>query len=189
MKAEETLRKCIACGQLRSKSEMLRFVKTPDSRLVPDFDKKIEGRGLYVSNSRSKLQHALEKNLFIKSIHQHLKIDQDFLALVENLLYKRGLNSLNLARKAGAVVSGFEKVKDAVIKGKAAFLVEASDAGEDGRGKIEALAKDLEVLKVYKTADLDQALNKVNTVHIAVLKSNIATLVYDNLKKYQTFLD
>ncbi len=186
---KETERKCIATGQIRPKVELLRFVKTPDSRLVPDFSKKIPGRGLYVSNSRSALKTALEKNLFIKSIRLHLKIEENFLEIVENLLYKRGLDSINLARKAGALVIGFEKVKDKVLKNKVAFLIESVDAGQDGSEKIAALSKGMEVFKIYNTAALDEALDKVNTVHVAVLKSDIAAMVYTNLKRYQTFLD
>ena len=87
---KETERKCIATGKVKPQDELLRFVKTPDSRLVPDFNKKIPGRGLYVSNSKELLKTALEKNLFIKSIHQHLKIDEDFADMVEHLLAKKG---------------------------------------------------------------------------------------------------
>ncbi|MBE6451543.1 MAG: DUF448 domain-containing protein [Alphaproteobacteria bacterium] len=186
---KETNRKCIATGQIKSKEELLRFVKTPDSRLVPDFNKKLEGRGLYVSVSKKALQTALDKNLFIKSIRQHLKIEDNFLSLVEQLLYKRGLDSVNLARKAGALVTGFEKVKEKILKNKVAFLIEAQDAGQDGTEKICAIAKNLEVIKVYNIQDLDLALDKVNTVHVAVLKSDIAGMVYKNVKRYQTFLD
>jgi hypothetical protein len=31
-------------------------------------------------------------------------------------------------------------------------------------------------------------LNKENTVHIAILKSDMSRMVYNNLKKYQNFL-
>ncbi|MEE6208018.1 MAG: YlxR family protein, partial [Alphaproteobacteria bacterium] len=50
---KELQRKCVATGEIKSQDELLRFVKTPDSRLVPDFNKKLEGRGLYVSNSKT----------------------------------------------------------------------------------------------------------------------------------------
>lgn len=189
LKELETERRCVATGEVLPKERLLRFVKTHDSRLVPDFDKKIDGRGLYVSNSRQALRKALEKNLFIKSIHLFLKIPEDFEQMVEKLLYQRGLNSINLARKAGALVTGFEKVKAKMEKNQVAFLIEATDASEDGSNKLRAAAKDLDVLKVYSTDDLDVALNKENTVYIAVLKSNIAGMVYENVKRYQTFLD
>ena len=87
---KETDRKCIVTGQIKPKDELLRFVKTPDSRLIPDFNKKIEGRGLYVSNSKQVLKTALEKNLFIKSIHLHLKIE-DNERLEYEIVYHWGL--------------------------------------------------------------------------------------------------
>lgn len=186
---KETERRCIASGEIKPKEQLLRFVKTPDSRLIPDFNKKFSGRGLYVSNSRRLLQKALEKNLFIKSIHLHLKIQDDFLEMVERLLYQRGLDALNLARKAGALVTGFEKVKEKILQNKVAFMVEAKDAGQDGIDKMSVLTKNMETFRLYNINDLDNTLNKVNTVHIAVLKSDIAGMVYENLKKYQTFMD
>ena len=75
---KETERRCIVSGKVKPAAELLRFVKTEDSRLVPDFNKKIPGRGLYVTNSRKMLKTALDKNLFVKSIHQNLKIEDNF---------------------------------------------------------------------------------------------------------------
>ncbi len=186
---KELQRKCVATGQIKSQDELLRFVKTPDSRLVPDFNKKLEGRGLYVSNSKTTLKAALDKNLFIKSIHVFLKIPEDFLDQVEHLLYQRGLDALNLARKAGALVTGFEKVKTNILKNKVAFVIEAADSADDSSHKIASIAKNLETLKVYNSQDLDVAFNKESTVYVAVLKSNIADMVYKNIKRYQTFLE
>ncbi len=186
---QDTTRKCIASGEIKETDALLRFVKTPDSRLVPDFNKKLEGRGLYVSNSKTLLKKALEKNLFIKSIHLFLKIPENFEQEVEHLLYQKGLDWLNLARKAGALVTGFEKVKANIVKHKVAFVVEATNAAEDSSQKLEALHQNLEMLKIYNTDDLDKALNKENTVFVAVLKSDIAPKVYENIKKYQTFME
>ena len=75
------------------------------------------------------------------------------------------------------------------MKNKVAFLIEAADAGADGSSKMAAMAKNLEVLRLYDIAELDAALDKVNTVHVAVLKGSMSNMVYNNLKKYQAFLD
>ena len=55
--------------------------------------------------------------------------------------------------------------------------------------KIAFLAKNLEKFNLFSIDELDRALNKENTVHIAVLKSDMSRSVYDNLKKYQNFLN
>jgi len=186
---QETTRKCVATGEIKPLNELLRFVKTPDSRLVPDFGKKIEGRGLYVSNSKKLLRHALDKNLFVKSIHLFLKIEDDFESQVEHLLYQKGLEWLNLARKAGALVTGFEKVKENIIKHKAAFVIVAADAADDGTQKLEAIHQNPEIMRVYQSADFDAAFKKENTVYVAVLQSDIAPKVLEHIKRYQTFLE
>ena len=68
-------------------------------------------------------------------------------------------------------------------------MIEAKDAGQDGKEKICAIAKNIEVISLYNVDELDLALDKTNTVHIAILKSDIAPMVYKNLKRYQTFLN
>ena len=82
----------------------------------------------------------------------------------------------------------FEKVKEVIQKNKVDFIIEARDAGEDGKEKIAFLAKNIEKFNLFSIDELDRALNKENTVHIAVLKSDMSRNVYENLKKYQNFL-
>ena len=66
MKAEET-RKCIVCGEVLPKEKMLRFTLAPDNQIVPDFKKKLPGKGIWVKNSKQSLLTAVEKNLFAKA--------------------------------------------------------------------------------------------------------------------------
>ena len=182
-------RKCIVTGEVKPLAELLRFTLTPDNALVPDFDKKLDGRGLYVCVSKKLLKKALEKRLFAKSIHKGLKISEDLENQTEHLLYRKGLDWVNLARKAGALVAGFEKVKTSILKHKAAFVIEGADASDDISQKIEKADHHIEVFKTYNSEDLSAAIKTENTVYIAVLKSDIAAKVYDNIKRYQAFLE
>ena len=92
-------------------------------------------------------------------------------------------------KKAGALLTGFEKVSEAVKKGKAAFILEAGDAGADGHEKMLSLAKGLDVFVLYDVEELDKALDKVNTVHMAFLKSDMAKMVYNEFKKAEFLLE
>lgn len=49
---KDTNRKCIVTGNVIDKSGLLRFTVTPDRLVVPDFKKKLPGKGIYVTNSR-----------------------------------------------------------------------------------------------------------------------------------------
>ncbi len=188
MKAEET-RKCIVCGKVLPKENLLRFTVTPDNLVVPDFKKKLPGKGIWVQNSKQALSVAIAKNLFSKAFKKNVKIQPELMEIVERLLKKRCLNSLSLARKAGCLVTGFEKVCDAIKKKKAAFIVEALDAGADGHDKIMHLAQDLKVFHTFKIEELDQELDKVNTVHIALLYGDMAKAVHNEFSRLEDFLN
>lgn len=187
MSRERIERKCIVEGQVKPATDLLRFVEL-NNALLPDFNKKLPGKGMYITNSRLSLAKALEKKLFHKVSRHNLKIAEDFVEMVENLIKQKALDSVNLARKSGNLVTGFEKVKEAVKKNKVDFIIEATDAGKDGKEKVAFFAKSIEIFNLFSIDELDMALNKENTVHVAVLKSDMSRMVYNNLKKYQNFL-
>lgn len=188
MKADET-RKCIVTGEVQDKAKMLRFTVTPDNRIVPDFKKKLPGRGIWVKNSKAALNIAVAKNLFSKAVKKNVKVDVELAEMVETLLKKRGLDAISLARKAGVLLTGFEKVSEAIKKDKAAFVLEARDAGTDGHNRIMLLAKNLEVFRTYEIEELDKALDKVNTVHAAFLRSEMAKAVHNEFSRLEDFLN
>ncbi len=185
----ETTRKCVLTGQILAKENLLRFVLLKDGRLVPDFNKKLEGRGIYISNSLRLLQGLTVKSPLNKIFHTNVIIDPQLPQTVEQILHKRGLEAINLARKAGDLVLGFEKVKETIQKNKAAFVIEASDAGDDGKQKIAAMAGETEKFSLYDVATLSAALDRENTVYLVVKKSPMATMVKQALRRYQTYLN
>lgn len=189
MSEELETRKCVISGKILPKDELLRFVVLPNGDMLPDFTKKLGGRGVYVSNSKKLLESMTEKHPLNKVLHKKVVVAESLPQTVEELLAKKGLNALNLARKAGDLVLGFEKVKECVTSGKAAFIVEAADAGTDGRQKIAETAAGLEKFTLYDTATLDSVLDRANTVYLAVKKGQTERMVYAALKKYQTFLN
>lgn len=190
MAKETENRKCVLTGKILPKEELLRFVLLTDGTVLPDFNKKIDGHGFYLSVSKKLLTELASKpNPLNKVLHTKTIIGEDLPQIVEKILYQKGLDAVNLARKAGDLVSGFEKVKDVIAKGKAAFVIEASDAGEDGKQKIAAIAKDLEKITLYDVATLSKALNRENTVYLAVKKGPMSAMVRSAFKRYQTFLN
>ena len=52
------LRQCVGCGEMKSKKEMLRVIKTPEDEIVLDDTGKRNGRGAYICRERSCLQKA-----------------------------------------------------------------------------------------------------------------------------------
>lgn len=129
-------RKCIATGESGPKEGLIRFVVGPDAQIVPDLAGKLPGRGLYVSSTRSALDTAISKSLFSRAARQQIQIGDDFAELVENLVARRVVDLISLARKSGAAVSGYEKVKDWLLKEEARVLIQAEDGSARGKSKL-----------------------------------------------------
>lgn len=62
------LRQCTGCGEMKSKKEMIRVIKTPEDTILIDITGKKNGRGAYICNSvtcflKAKKTKALERSL------------------------------------------------------------------------------------------------------------------------------
>lgn len=132
------------CGRNRKAGSGVAALCGTEQCPLPDFNKSFRGKECMLPAIGS-LTKALEKKLFNKASRHNLKIAEGFAEMVEDLIKQKALDSLNLARKAGALVTGFEKVKEAV-KNKVDFIVEAADAGDDGKKKWHSLLKVLKYL-------------------------------------------
>jgi hypothetical protein len=154
-------------------AKLIRFVAGPDGAVVPDLGRKLPGRGLWVEATRTAVETAARKGLFARAAKAKLVARPDLADQVDGLLRARLLAGLGLARKAGDLTYGFEKVLAVIRSGKAAWLVEASDGAEDGRRKLLAAAKGAEthprVLAVFSSAELSLALGAQNVIHTAFL--------------------
>ena len=124
-------RRDIVSGEVMAEARLIRFVAGPDGAVVPDLARKLPGRGMWVAADRASVETAAKKGLFARSAKAPMKASPDLAEQVSALLRARILNALGLARKAGDLTSGFEKVSSAISSGKAAWLVEASDGAAD----------------------------------------------------------
>ena len=120
-------RRDLVSGAVQDEDRLIRFVAGPDGAVVPDLARKLPGRGLWVAADRKSVQTAAAKGGFSRSAKAKLAAPSDLADQVEALLHKRVLDGLGLARRAGDLTLGFEKVSAAIAGGKVAWLIEASD--------------------------------------------------------------
>lgn len=129
-------RRCIATGESQPKAGLIRFVIGPDAQVVPDVMGRLPGRGIYVAADRAAIAKAASKGLFSRAARQPVKAPDGLAEMVERLLVRRVTDLLSLARKAGDAVTGYEKVKEWLVKGQAIALIQASDGSERGKAKL-----------------------------------------------------
>lgn len=129
-------RQCALTREVKPVADLLRFVVSPDGELVPDTDAKAEGRGVWISLGEKQVAEAVRKKAFERSLKQQLTVPEDLAGLARRRLTERFVASLQMARKAGKLVTGAYQVREAIEKGEAVALITATDAAEDGRAKM-----------------------------------------------------
>lgn len=178
------LRRCIVTHEVQAKDGMVRFVAAPDGTVVPDLEERLPGRGYWVTADREAVAKAVAKNLFSKAARRTLRADAELPGRLAAMLRGRCLDLLGLARRGGFVVSGFEKVREALKAGKAGVLLAAADGAEDGRAKLRALAGGLPVVGLFDAAELGRALGRDIAVHAAVAPGRMAGKVLAECRRY-----
>jgi uncharacterized protein len=166
-------RRDVVSGEVMDEARLIRFVAGPDGVVAPDLAAKLPGRGVWVAADRASVQAAVKRNLFARSAKAKLTASPALADEVEALLLKRLLAGLGLARRAGHLISGFEKVAAAIASGKAAWLIEASDGAYDGRRKMLAVVRKSpappRLIAVFAAEELGLALGAENVIHTAFL--------------------
>lgn len=176
---EGSERRCIVSREVRSQDELIRFVAAPDGTVVPDIRRRLPGRGVWVTGARACVEEAVKRRAFGRGLKATVTVPATLAADLEELLRRDAVQALAMANKAGAVVSGFGKVEDALVSGKAVALLHAQEAAPDGRRKLSQVlyrrqgegAAPIPVIDVFAGADLDLALGRAHVIHAALVAS------------------
>ncbi len=165
---DEATRRCIATGETQPRAGLIRFVLSPDGIVTPDLSERLPGRGMWVSAQRNALETAIQKKLFSRAAKTQATIPEGLLELVEDLLLKRVIDLISLARRNGSAICGFEKTKGALISGKAAVLLQALDGSEPQKGKLRPPDGQNTYISCLKAAELGLAFGRDYVIHAAL---------------------
>lgn len=180
---DEPERKCIATGESQPKAGLIRFCLGPDGQIVPDVLGKLPGRGIYVSADRAAIDKAVKKNLFSRAARQPAKAPEGLADLVETLVAQRTVDLLSMARKAGDAVTGYEKVKDWLVKGTAATLIQASDGSERGKTKLHAPDGENGFIGCLSAGEIGLAFGRERAIHAALAAGGLRSRVVEEAAK------
>ena len=78
------MRKCVGCGEMRNKKEMMRVLKTSEDEFLLDATEKKNGRGAYLCFSKECLAQAIKSKGLERSFKQAIpkevyeKLEKEF---------------------------------------------------------------------------------------------------------------
>ncbi|WP_022704212.1 RNA-binding protein [Pseudorhodobacter ferrugineus] len=180
-------RRCIVTGENQPKAGLIRFVVGPDAQVVPDILGRLPGRGIYVAADRDAIAKAAAKGLFSRAAKQVVKAPDGLAEMVEALLARRVIELLSLARKAGQAVTGYEKVKDWLVKGQAIALVQASDGSERGKSKLRPPERKNGFIGCLSSQEMGLAFGREHAIHAALAAGGLGLRVVEEAARLAGF--
>jgi predicted RNA-binding protein YlxR (DUF448 family) len=200
----ETLeRQCALTREVKPVADLIRFVVSPDGEVVPDTEAKAEGRGVWISLGEKFVAEAVRKKAFERSLKQKVKLPEDLSELTRRRLTERFVSALQMARKAGQLMTGAQKVREAIERGEVVALITATDAAEDGRQKLlgalrgrERAARDagseapqVPHLEMLDSAQLGLALGLESVIHAALVQGAASQSALNRANRLTRYLD
>ena len=191
-------RTCIVSGIKGGRDALVRLVLGPDGVVAPDVRAKAGGRGAWIAVDRATLEIALAKGKLKGALARAFKtstfrIPEDLADRIAVALERSVLDQLGLEARAGALLTGSDRIMDSARKGAVHLLLHAQDAGEDGLRKLDQAwrvgggeARGL-VVPVTRTI-LSMALGRENVVHIALIAPAAAARVSHALGRWRGFI-
>ncbi|PWR24493.1 RNA-binding protein [Zavarzinia aquatilis] len=173
------IRRCIATGETLEREAMIRYVVGPDGTLVPDLKAILPGRGFWTCARRDAIERAVTRKIFAKAAaragHEGPLTVPDGLAdRIEAMLARRCMDILGLARRAGEVTAGFDKIESQSRKGPPGLLLGASDGAADGKRKLRSISAAAMHSEILTSAELSLALGRENVIHAAFKPGRLA---------------
>lgn len=180
---DEPERKCIVTGAVGPKSGLIRFVIGPDATVVPDVLERLPGRGIWVSADRAAIAKAAAKGMFSRAARQPVKAPDGLADLIEGQLARRVVDLISMARKAGDAVTGYEKVKEWLVKGQARVLIQASDGSERGKTKLHPPEGEGTFIGCLSAGEMGLAFGRERAIHAALAAGGLTTRVVEEAAK------
>lgn len=180
-------RRCAVTRRTGPRAGLIRFVVAPDGTLTPDLAETLPGRGLWVTASRDALAAPGLAKAAARSVRKRVSVPDGLPDTVERLLAQRCRATLGLARRAGLVEAGFEKVRAAIAADRATLLLTARDsAGRDSRELARRAAagrRRVRIGAVLDSGELGAAFGRERLVHVALAGGSLADRLYRDLQR------
>lgn len=194
-------RRCILTGESAPRTGLIRLALGPDGRVAADWSERLPGRGAWITADKALFDSVAAKGRLRGALARALKannftIPDDIAGRITAALQQRLLSRLGLEKRAGTLILGGDRVREALAKGKVFAVLHANDARPDGSDRIdgmaravgESLGEDIPHRRVPIAREaLSAALGRDNVVHMALLDQGAATRVIADLDRLTGF--
>ena len=162
---------CLSTGLKLDSRNLLKFVLAPDNSLTLDLMDRLPGEGFRISASREVLEDFCKKDLFSQTASCQVIIRENFISDVETALVEHFNSTIGFCRRAGFLIWGFEKVRNALIKKEVTLRIEALDGSTSEKRKLDSITI-VPVLQSLYAYELATSFRRERVVHCALIKKH-----------------
>ena len=176
-------KRCIYTNRTLPPYQLIRFAVSPAGDLVPDIKEKLPGTGFWVTAQSDILERARLENTFSIAARRSVTVPDDLTARIVGLLDKGCMELLGLARRSGAAVAGFERVRKVIERKRAILLIEALDATLGARRKMYRVSGRMDKVSCWTSTALGAVFGKEKVVHVALTSTGIVERLNAELRR------
>ena len=198
MKAEENSshntpqRSCAVCRVKSGKENLIRLVKSPDGKVFIDTAKKLPGRGVYICPDLECLERAKKSGIIAHSLKT--EINNGFWLELEEYIKKFGGRNINLkiksvlglARKAGALLIGSERIENEHKKILVILAENSSEGVKKFAASHEKISLDMTVKELSEVTGLRDSVQILGLPLNSGFAKKIISLININVNKEET---
>ncbi len=202
----EAERRCILTGESAPRAGLIRLALGPDGLVAADWSERLPGRGAWITADRAlfagvagttggkggRLRGALARAFKTNNF----TLPDDLETRIVSGLTQRLLNRLGLEKRAGTLILGGDRVREALARGKVFAVLHAGDARPDGADRLDGMTRAVSEslgetiphrrLPIGRDA-LSLALGRDNVVHMALLDEAAAARVLADVERLAGF--
>ena len=167
---------CLSTGLKLDSRNLLKFVLAPDNSLTLDLMDRLPGACFRISASREVLEDFCKKDLFSQTASCQVIIRENFISYVETALVEHFNSTIGFCRRAGFLIWGYEKVRNALTKKEVALRIEALDGSTSEKRKLDSITI-VPVLQSLYAYELATAFRRERLVHCALIKKHNSGLI------------
>ncbi len=170
MRRSHNPRSCIACRRERPPREMIRVVRSRDGQITLDEQGHLSGRGAYLCPEPQCVALCLKKKLLEKALKSPIpaevtaklaasvQLSAEDLALGEQSLKNEIMAVLGMARRAGELIIGRDRVLASLSSGHDLLALLAEDCSAAVRRALSAKGAEFYVVSGTSRSELGQLL-------------------------------
>jgi len=136
-------RSCILTRRKSDQVDLVRLVLSPEGELFVDYRGKLPGRGAWVCPEREVLEALEQKPKLLSRAFRTSVNANGLLEKLQSVNYRAVMDGLSLASRAGALVGGGKRVREALQSSRCIGLVFSASTSE--RLKLDLSARNSEI--------------------------------------------